>query len=165
MPKILQKIRKEFLEILPAFLFFFLMFQILSITRALTLREYGITLHGHCVALLGAVIVAKAILIADKFPFLNFYPARPLLLNVLAKTAAFGTLTFLFLFIEELFHQSHKHGSFAAALEHLASDVAWSVFWSGEIWITVLLLFYCAAVELARAVGTERTKTIFFLKQ
>ena len=165
MQKILEKVRKEFVEILPAFVFFFFMFQILFLTRALMLTEYGITLHGHCVALLGAVIVAKAIFIADKFPFLNFYPRRPLIWNVLAKTVAFGFLTFLFLFIEEFFHQIHKHGSFAAALERLASDVAWPVFWSGEIWITVLLLFYCAAVELARAVGTERTKTIFFLKQ
>lgn len=165
MPKILGKIRKELSEILPAFVFFFIMFHILIVTRSLMLKEYGITPRASTIAFVGALIVSKAIFLADKFPFLNFYPARPLILNVLLKTMAFGALTFLFLFIEEFFHQIHKHGGFAAAFERLASDVAWPVFWTGEIWITVLLLFYCAAVELARAVGTERTKTIFFSKQ
>ena len=98
MHKIFGTIKKDFLEILPAFIFFLFMFHIVVVTRGLALKEYGITPHASAVAVLGALIVSKAIFIADKFPFLNFYPRRPLILNVLAKTAAFGTLTFLFLF-------------------------------------------------------------------
>ena len=162
MQKILGKIRKGFLEILPAFIFFFVMFHILSITRALMLKEYGITSYVPAVAFIGALIVSKAIFIADKFPFLNVYPRRPLILNVLLKTVAFGILTFVFLFAEHLFRQAHKHGGFAAAFEHLTTDVSWPVFWSGEIWVSILLLFYCAAVEWVRVVGVDKTKEIFF---
>lgn len=165
MQKILEKIRKDFFEILPAFIFFLFMFNILFITRALTLKEYGIATHAHAIALIGALIVAKAIFVADKFPFLNFYPRRPLILNVLAKTVAFGVLTFLFLFAEHMFHQAHKHGGLPAAFEHLTTDVAWPVFWSGEIWVMVLLSFYCAGVELARAIGVDKTKGIFFFRE
>ncbi len=162
MKKIIDKIRKDLLEILPAFIFFFFMFQILFFTRALSLKEYGIALHAHAMAFFGALIVSKAIFIADKFPFLNFYPRRPLIWNVLAKTVAFGFLTFLFLFTEHVLRQAHKHGSFAAEFEHLTTDVSWPVFWSGEIWVMVLLLFYCAGVELSRAMGIDKTRAIFF---
>lgn len=164
MNHILGRIRKEILEILPAFVFFLFMFHVLFITRSLTLKEYGIATHPHAMVLIGALVVSKAIFIADKFPFLNGYPRRPLILDVLFKTVTFGVLTFLFLYIEELFHQAHKHGSFLAAFEHLPTDVAWPVFWSGEIWVMVLLLFYCAGVELARAIGLKRTREIFFAK-
>jgi len=162
MKNILNRIKGEFLEILPTFIFFLVMFHILFVTRALTLKEYGIASHAHAMALLGALVVSKAIFIADKFPFLNFYPRQPLILNVLSKTVVFGLFTYLFLFIEELFHQMLKHGGFVASFDRLTADIVWPVFWSGEIWVAVLLLFYCAAAELIRAVGVDKTKAIFF---
>ncbi|MEI7751105.1 MAG: hypothetical protein WCJ71_03340 [Candidatus Omnitrophota bacterium] len=162
MKSILIRIKKEFLEILPTFIFFLVMFHVLFVTRALTLKEYGIASHAHAMALLGALMVSKAIFIADKFPFLNFYPRRPLIFNVLSKTVAFALFTFLFLFTEELVHQILKRGGFVASFDRLASDIVWPVFWSGEIWVAVLLLFYCAASELIRVVGVDKTKKIFF---
>jgi len=162
MHKIFGKIKEEFLEILPTFIFFLVMLHILFVTRALTLKEYGIALHAHAMAVIGALVVSKAIFIANKFPFLNFYPRKPLILNVLSKTVVFGIFTFLFLFIEELFHQVLKHGGFVASFERLTSDIVWPVFWSGEIWVAVLLFFYCAAAELIRVVGVDKTKAIFF---
>lgn len=164
MRKILEKIRREFLEILPAFVFFFLMFHILLVTRSLMLKEYGITPRASAIAFMGALIVSKAIFITDKFKFLNLYPRRPLLWNVILKTFVFNLFTLLFLFIEELLHQADKHGSLVRGYEGLTSGIAWPVFWSGDIWITLFLLFYCAAVELIRAIGGERARAIFFLK-
>jgi hypothetical protein len=160
--KILGRIKAEFLEILPTFIFFLVMFHILFVTRALTLKEYGIALHSHAMALIGALVVSKAIFIADKFPFLNFYPRQPLIVNVLSKTVVFGIFTFLFLFTEELVHQMLKHGGVIASFDRLTADIAWPVFWSGEIWVAVLLFFYCVASELIRVVGVEKTRAIFF---
>jgi len=162
MTNIIAIIRKEFLRVLPAFIFFLIMFHILVITRALTLKESGITAHASLVAFIGAYIVAKAILISDRLPFLNLYPGKPLVWNAVLKTVVFGIITFLFLVIEEMFHQSHQYGSFAEGYRHLNTDVIWPAFWAREIWITILLLFYCSAVELARAIGIERVKEMFF---
>lgn len=164
MNSIVARIRKELLEVLPAFIFFLIMFYILVITRALTLKAYGITTHSTAIAVIGALIVAKAILIADRLPFLNLYPGKPLAWNAVLKTVVFGIITFLFLFIEELLHQSHQYGSIAAGYGHLKTDVIWPAFWAREIWITILLLFYCSAVELARVIGAEKVIEIFFGK-
>ncbi|MFA6610680.1 MAG: hypothetical protein WCT15_07535 [Candidatus Omnitrophota bacterium] len=162
MNNIFARIKKGFLEILPAFVFFLIMFHVLVVTRALTLRAYDITVHSTAVAVIGALIVAKAILISDKLPFLNLYPGKPLVWNVALKTVVFGMLTFFFLSIEELLHQSHKYGSIAIGCEHLKTDVVWPAFWAREIWLIILILFYCAAIELARVVGPIKVKEIFF---
>ncbi|MDP2913350.1 MAG: hypothetical protein Q8N91_05015 [Candidatus Omnitrophota bacterium] len=162
MNKAIARIKKEFVEVLPAFIFFVIMFHVLVITRALTLKAYGITTHATAIAVIGALVVAKAILIADKLPFLNLYPKKPLVWNAVLKTIVFGAITFLFLFIEELLHQSRQYGNAAAGYEHLKTDVVWPAFWAREIWLTVLLLFYCSAVELARVIGADRVKEIFF---
>lgn len=162
MNKTFSFIRKEFREVLPAFLFFLIMFYVLAVTRALVLKAYGITTHSTAAAVIGAFIVAKAILITDRLPFVNLYPAKPLIWNAVLKTVVFGIITFLFLFIEEVFHQSHHYGNMVVGYEHLQKDVIWPAFWAREIWITVLLFFYCSAIELARVIGKEKVKEIFF---
>lgn len=162
MSNIIARIKKELLEVLPAFIFFVIMFHILIVTRALTLKEYGITAHASAAALIGALLVAKAILIADRLPFLNLYPAKPLAWNAILKTAVFGIIIFFFLFIEELLHQSRHYGSVVEAYSHLDTDMIWPAFWAREMWLTVLLLFYCFAVELVRVIGVDKVKEIFF---
>jgi hypothetical protein len=62
----------------------------------------------------------------------------------------------------ELLHHSHEYGGVVAGYWHLKTDVVWSAFWSREIWIIVLLMFYCAAVELVRVIGSIKVKEIFF---
>lgn len=165
MNKIIAHIKKELLGVLPAFIFFLIMFHILVITKALTLKEYGITYGASAVAVIGALIVAKAILIADRIPFLNLYPKKPLIWNVALKTVVFGVIIFLFLVVEEMIHQGRRYGSFVIGCEHLKTDVKWPVFWVREIWLTVLLFFYCAAIELARVIGADKIKEIFFVRK
>ena len=164
MNKLFAHIGKGLWEVLPAFVFFLIMFHILVITKALTLKAYGITTHSTAAAVIGALIVAKAILIADRLPFLNLYPGKPLAWNAVLKTVVFGMITFLFLFIEEMLHLSHQYGNISVGYAHLKTDVIWPAFWAREIWITILLLFYCSAVELARVIGTDRVKELFFGK-
>lgn len=164
MNKIIIRIRKELLDVLPAFTFFLIMFHILAVTKALVLKEYGIMLHSSVVAVIWALIVAKAILVADKLRFLNLYPGKPLIWNVALKTIMFGIITFIFLFVEEIIRHAHKYGSFGVGYAHLKSDVIWPVFWAREIWLVVFLIFYCAAIELVRVVSFEKVKEIFFGK-
>jgi hypothetical protein len=57
---------------------------------------------------------------------------------------------------------SRKYGGFAAARSHFYSDIIWTAFWLRQLWINLLILFYCSAAELARAIGGARVKEIFF---
>jgi hypothetical protein len=162
MSKVVGFILSKIKEILPAFIFFVIMFHILGVTRALALKQYGISTPASLAAVIGALIVAKVVLISDRLPFLNLYPKKPLIYNVVLKTIVFSFFTFLFLIVEELLHLSRREGSLAAAWSSLPGDVVWPAFWAREIWLFVLILFYCAATELARVVGRQKVREIFF---
>lgn len=164
MNKVIERVRREVLHILPAFVFFLVMFNILVVTRALALKQYGITPHASAVAIIGALIVAKVILIADKIPFLNQYPGKPLIWNILLKTIAFTVIAFLFLIIEELIRQARQDGGFSGAFASFGADIIWPIFWIRFMWLAILLLFYCAAVELFRVIGPRKAFEIFFTK-
>ncbi len=162
MNKLLGHIKKSFLNILPALIFFLLMFHMLAVSKALILKEYGIVIPSSAVAIIGSLIVAKVVLIADKLPFLNLYPKKPLIYTVAVKTFVFGIVTIIFFLLEALIHQGIKIGNFSGAWEHMNAEVDWQAFWLREAWVFVMILFYCAATELARAVGAGRVKEIFF---
>lgn len=162
MAKILGHLKKTLREILPVFVFFYLMINILGTTRAMALKEYGINVESSAAALVGALVVAKAIFLTGRLPFLNLYPKRPLIWNVVLKTLVFSLIVTLFLVIEEMIHIGRRYGSFSAGYGHFGSDVIWPAFWAREIWFTILLFFYCASAELARVVGVDRIKKILF---
>ena len=83
MQKILRTIKHELLEIIPPTIFFFVAFNVITFTKGLMLEEYGIKFSGFITATIGALIVAKVVLIADKIPFINKYPDKPLILSLI----------------------------------------------------------------------------------
>ncbi len=74
MSKILGTIKHELIEALPSAFFFFMVFNVLAISEKLMLAEYNIKFSGFVNSAIGALLVAKAILIADKIKFINKYP-------------------------------------------------------------------------------------------
>lgn len=162
MSKILNKIKELFLEMLPPFIFFLIMFHLLLITRALILQHHGIATRSSAIAVVSALIVAKVVLIANRIPFLNLYPKKPLIHNVVLKTVVFSIFTMLFMTIEELVRLARTDGGFSAAWGKITSDFTWPYFFVREAWIFILILLYCAGSELTRAIGKEKVAEIFF---
>ena len=165
MVKVFNKIRELFLEALPPFIFFLIMFHLLIITKALILRHYGIVTQSSAIVAISALIVAKVVLVVNRIPFLNLYPRKPLAYNVVIKTIVFSAFTMLFMFVEELVRLARKLGGFAAAWEQLDHDFSWSYFIVREVWIVVLIMLYCAGAEFTRVVGKDRAMEIFFGKR
>lgn len=79
-------IKHEFHEVIPPTIFFLISFHIVLLDRALMLREYGLQISSVAGAVVAALLVAKVVLIADKLPFINRFPDKPLMYNVLWKT-------------------------------------------------------------------------------
>jgi hypothetical protein len=158
-------VKRIFFEILPAFIFFFVMFNMLSFSRALILRQYGIVVSASAIATIGALIMAKVVFLMNRLPFLNLYPRKPLLYNVMLKTVVFSIFALIFLILEEMLRFSIKTGSVSAAWEHLVGDINWPVFWLKQVWFIILIAFYCAAMELAHVLGIDKVKSIFLKSQ
>jgi hypothetical protein len=162
MSSILSRVNHELVEAIPPAVFFFVAFQLIAFTRALMLQEYGIRTSTFVAVTIGALLVAKVVLIVDLVPFVNRFPEKPLIYNVLWKTAIYQVAAFLVRYLEQLIPFVREHGDLALANRHLLDKVVWPQFWFVQIWLLVLFFLCCTMRELIRVLGPERVRAIFF---
>ena len=162
MNKIFQRLKQEFLGIIPTALFFFVSFQLLAFTRALILRQYDIEIWEFAAAAFGALVIAKVVMVVDLLPFVNRFPDRPLIYNVVWKTAIYMIAAFVVRYFEHLVPLAFEHGDIALANRHLFEEAVWSRFWLIQTWLLVLFFIYGVLTELVRVLGRERVRSLFF---
>ena len=162
MKRLIEKVKHEMRELIPVTIFFFVSFQLLALTQSLMLRQYGIQVTIFVEALIGALIVAKVVVITDHFTFVNRFPEKPLIYNVAWKTLIYFSASLVVRYSEHLYHAWSEAGSFTAANHLLAEKIVWPHFWAVQLWLMILLLIYCAFRELVRVLGRDRVTRIFF---
>lgn len=161
MQKILRIIKSEFLEVLPPAIFFFVAFIVITTTKKLILEQYGIHFSGFVAAAVGALIVAKVVLLADNIPFINRYPEKPLIYNVVWKTVIYILVAFIVRFVEFYLPLCWKYQDMSIALERLWEEIIWPQFWAIHMWLVFLFFIYVSFRELARTLGEERFIEIY----
>jgi hypothetical protein len=148
--------------VLPPTLFFFVAFNVISITKALMLREHGIEFSGLATATVGALLVGKVILVADKIPIMNRFPEKPLIYNILWKTAIYVLAVFVVRYAEHLIPFLMDGSSVGIAHQQLLNQVVWQHFWSIQIWLIVLFFVYASLHELVQLIGRETVLRLLF---
>ena len=147
---------------LPAAIFFFITFQLLALTKALILKEYGINTEAFLSATIMALVIAKVVLLVDELGNENRHSGKPLVYRVIWKTTVYFIITLLVSYIEHLVHYWRKSSGFAEANTMLFDEIIWAHFWGVQLWLLILLFVYCAFRELARVLGRERMLKLFF---
>lgn len=160
--KVGARVKHEILEAIPPAIFFFLAFQLITFTQALMLEQYGVQVSTFVMATVAALVVAKVVLIVDLLPFVNRFPRKPLIYNVVWKTTIYVLAALLVRYAEHLFDFWREHGSLAEANRTMLDQVVWPHFWAVQLWLLVLFLMYCSLRELVRALGPARVRTLFF---
>jgi len=162
MSRAIEKVKEEFLAILPPTVFFFVSLHIVSVIRTLMARETAYQPSSTAAIGVAALILGKAVLIADLLPAINRFPDRPLIYNVTWKTALYLLVATAIHFGERVVEFGLDAGSFAAGWDKMAAQIVWPHFWAIEILLFLLILLYCTARELIRVVGRETVTRIFF---
>ncbi len=157
-----QRIRHELSELIPPTVFFFVAFQLLAFSKAMLLKQYGIEVKVFLAATVGAMIVAKVVLLADLLPWINRFPEKPLVYNVVWKTAIYFVASLVVRYLEHLIHFWRLKGSVATAHRALMEELVWPHFWLIQTWLLVLLIVYCSMRELTRSIGKGRVRQMFF---
>ena len=157
-----KRIYHELLELLPPTIFFLIAFHVIAISRALMLRQYGVSVSVVAGATIGALVVAKVVLIADLLPFINRFPEKPLIYNVVWKTVIYVLGALVVHYLEHLVPLWWRDGDFVAANSHLMTEVVWPHFWAVQLLLVMLLFVYCAFREFVRAVGRREVVAMFF---
>ena len=152
----------ELYEILPPVIFFLAGFNLILLTTNLILADYSAAFGNFMLATTGALVVGKAVLVADTMPFLGRYDRAPLLEPILYKTLVYWVFVFIARLLEalvEFLMHGHSLGEF---LPHLASTFSWHRFAAIQIWIFVLFLIYVTATELNHLFGEGELGHILF---
>ena len=162
MTKLSTKLKEEFLALLPPTIFFFVALHLVAFLRVLMLKGTGISTLTSVSVTIAALILGKAVLIADMLPIINRFPERPLIYNVGWKTLIYLLVSALVHYLERLVDFWRQAGSLVAGNEKLLAEMLWPHFWAIQILLFVLILMYCTMHELTRVIGKERVKRIFF---
>jgi hypothetical protein len=156
------KLQEECKALLPPTLFFLVALHLVALIRVLILKGTGIALSTPLQVTVGALILGKAVLVADLLPFINRYPDKPLLYNVAWKTTIYVLVAMLVHYLEHLGDFWRAAGSLVAGNQQLLAEIVWPHFWAIQILLVVLILMYCTMHELVRVIGEEKVLEIFF---
>jgi hypothetical protein len=155
----------EFRHVLPPTLFFLIGFQLISFTKQLILAQYDIHFTGFMIATVAALVVGKAVLVADKMPFLRRFDRAPLIRPILFKTVVYCLFVFVARLLEAFIRfwlVGNPPGGF---LEELHSSFSWHRFVAIQLWVFVLFLIYVTASELNTLFGDGELRRILFTRR
>jgi hypothetical protein len=155
-------ILREVRHALPPTLFFVASFNIIVLTVALLTAGTAAPVATHASATVAALVCGKAVLVADKLPFFNRYPDKPLIWNAAWKAGLYVVVSLVFRFFERLLAATTNDYGFATGLQEEAADFVWARFWAVQIWLVLLFLGYSAFRELVGELGRKRIMAMFF---
>jgi hypothetical protein len=158
----MKKLKEEFFKILPPMIFFFIALHIVAFIHALMLKKTGIAPSSSVSIAVAALILGKAVLIADILPLINRFPNKPLIYNVAWKTFIYWLISVAIHYVERLIEFWRHAGSFDAANQKLLAEIVWPHFWAIQLILFVLIAMYCTVHELVRVIGKEKIMRIFF---
>jgi len=102
MSRLSAKIKEEVVALIPPTIFFLLTLSLIALIRVLMLKGTGIPASSMVQIAVAALILGKAVVIADLLPFINRYPERPLAYNIAWKTAIYTLVALLIHYVERL---------------------------------------------------------------
>jgi hypothetical protein len=162
MSKLTAKIKEEFYAMLPPTIFFFIALHLVALIRILMLKGTGIPLSTSVSITVAALVLGKSVVIADLLPIVNRYPDKPLIYSVAWKTTLYVLVAMLIHYLERLVDFWRAAGSFIAGNEKMLAEIVWPHFWAIQIILVMLITMYCTMSELARVLGSDKMRHLFF---
>jgi hypothetical protein len=160
--RVIDIVVKELREALPPIVFFFVTFNLVELTTQLILAQYLQRLANFMVATTTALVVGKAVLVADALPFLRRFDAGPMIRPILFKTVVYWAVVFVARLLEGVAEYWIDGGAFGGTWNHLLTQFSWHRFAAIQIWIFVLFLVYTFITELNVRLGEgELAKMVF----
>jgi hypothetical protein len=161
MRNIIAIIAKEIQEALPATIFFIILFHLIGFSKAVVLDDYSFTALRSVGATLGALIVAKSVLIVQALPVARLFSSRRIS-NILWRTLLYSVVAILFRFVEELIPHVSKHGEILLAITATLGEISWPLFAVLALWLICGLFLYTIASELVQVGGPDKIKEALF---
>lgn len=148
-----EKLKDEIKAVALATLYFATWLGLLLLLKKLILAEYQIAFNGLYVALVGALVLAKVVLVLEHVSLGTWVKIRPALIEVVLRTALYTFGVFVVLVLERAFEGRHEYGSFGSSLMALYRHAEDHHVWATTICLSSALLGYNALSVVRRHVG------------
>jgi hypothetical protein len=148
-----QKLVEELKALLQVGLYFIIWLGWLVVLKKLVLAEYQIGFQGLSVALVGALVLSKAVLILEHVSLGDWVERRPAWVEVVLRTALYSFGVVVVLLLEKAFEGRHEYGGFAASLRAIFDHVDLSHVWVNSICVGGALLSYNVLWAIRRNLG------------
>jgi hypothetical protein len=152
----------EVREALPPTIFFFVGFNFVVLTTNLLVAQYLVAVSNFMLATMAALVVGKAVLVANKMPLLRRYDRAPLIQPILFKTAFYWVIVFFARLLERFVHFSLEGNPPGDFISYLITTFSWHRFSAISLWILVLFLIYITATEVSQLFGPGELRRLFF---
>lgn len=158
---VMQKVKEEIISMVLLMFYFFIWIGTLVLLKTLILDEYRIEFKGFSLALVGALVLAKVVLVLEHVSLGNWVRNQPALLNVALRTLLYTFGVFVVLVIEKAFEGRHEYGGFISSLVSLFQRTEGYHVWANAICISGALLFYNLFSVLKRNLGEGELHRIY----
>lgn len=156
------KLGKELLRILPAFLFFLVAFYLINMIEGLFLKSQGIRSFSFYEVIIAAALVAKILLVINNFPFINAFPNKPLICNVLWKTFLYELSTIVVRFGIKMIPKVVATKSFFQGYHAAVASMDIERFIAIQLCYLLLFFTFVCAEEVTLKIGPEKMRKAFF---
>ena len=148
-----EKLRHEIKAILWTSGYFIVWFGVLMLIKVLLLKEYKIAFYGISAALIGALVVAKVLLVMEKIPLGSWIHSRPAFLEVILRTIMYGSGVFVVLLMEKAFDARVEYGGFFPSLQQAFAHADINHVYVTTICVTGALLGFNLLSVVCRHLG------------
>lgn len=162
MTGIVAKAKEEFRKLLVIAVFFSAGFCLIHVSNRLLTEGSSVEIASLARAVFGGLIVAKVLLVVDLLPFVNAFPGRPLMRNIVWKTSLYVAVTVLFLYIEPLLKNLFRGAGFLGASSRAWQELMLPRTWATLIWVAMLMAVFVTLKELSDAIGKKQLKHMVF---
>jgi hypothetical protein len=157
-----EKLRHELKAMAFITLYFALCFGLVMLLKKLLLEQYDIQFNGLALALLGAVLLAKVVLLMEHFPVESWVPNHPVAVAVILRTLIYGVGVLAALTLEKAFEARHEYGGFVHALTRVYQHPEYPHVLFNTICVGLALLGFNIFSVLRRHFGKNGLSKLFF---
>jgi len=155
------KLKHELKAVILVTLFFAAWLGVFMALKLLILEDYQIHFKGFSMVLIGALVLAKVVLILEHVSLGAWLRSRPVLLDVIARTFLYAAGTLVVMLLEKAFESRHEQGGFGPALMNVFQHRDMPHIWANSICVSGALLFFNSLSILSRHLGKGGLARVF----
>jgi hypothetical protein len=158
-------VRQELVAMALTTFFFAAWVGFLIVLKVLLLKEYHLPTRGLWAALLGALVLAKVVLVMERVPLGAWVRQRAPVLDLVVRTAMYGVVVLIVLLIEKAIETRRECGGFWPALGGVFQHRDMPHVWANAIGIASALFVFNAFAIGRRLVGAPPLIRMFFSRR